>query len=334
MGQLIKMQDYISRYEQNIFHYPTQYVRLKKQQWSKLHQAYLDGTIQETFRLQNEVTKNEWLIEDEKVGVFGKLKKMFSRTEDEEKIEEIDIEKKDGDENDLVDSEWNMVIPSSPKNLEELKVSFLNQLLRFQMKWASSTIRERSYVDGRYIWDEKLKFFLQRFPDNFLLLYHPVFLIKNAPVEAEVILMSPTDAWCISFLEEEDDAVFHGLSNDKFWTKKHHLYQDKKLLSPLLSLNRMEKIVSKIFSLYDVSFPVKKVVLSRNGYIDFPDAPYDLQILDKRGFPEWFEKMRNHSSPLKHQQLKGAEALLEYCQTTSVLRLEWEEERNDANGIE
>ncbi|WP_108671338.1 hypothetical protein [Peribacillus acanthi] len=333
MGQLIKLQDYISRYEQDIFHYPTQYVRLKKQQWSKLHQAYLDGTLQEIFRLQEENSQKEWLIEDEKLGVFGRLKKMFSR-EEEEQVEEVPTDKNEEDDNDLSDSDWNMVIPTNPKNLDELKVSFLNQLLRFQMKWASSTIRERSFVDGRYIWDEKLKFFLQRFPDNFLLLYHPVFLIKNAPVEAEVILMSPTDAWCISFLEDEDDAVFHGFSNDKFWTKKHHVNQEKKVLSPLLSLNRMEKIVTQIFSLYEVSFPVKKVVLSRNGYIDFPDAPHDLLLLDKRTFPEWFEKMRNHSSPLKHQQLKGAEALLEFCQTTSVLRLEWEDGRNDANGIE
>ncbi|WP_413229413.1 hypothetical protein [Heyndrickxia sporothermodurans] len=36
MGQLIKLQDYISRYEMDPFRYPAQYVRLKKQQWQKL----------------------------------------------------------------------------------------------------------------------------------------------------------------------------------------------------------------------------------------------------------------------------------------------------------
>mgnify|MGYP005609875703 CR=1 FL=1 len=39
MGQLIKLQDYVSRYEQDIYHYPTQYVYLKKQQWEKVNEA-------------------------------------------------------------------------------------------------------------------------------------------------------------------------------------------------------------------------------------------------------------------------------------------------------
>lgn len=47
------------------------------------------------------------------------------------------------------------------------------------------------------------------------------------------------------------------------------------------------------------------MILSRNGYVDYPEAPYDITILDKRTFPEWFERMRAISSPLKAQQLKG-----------------------------
>ena len=35
MGQLIKLQNYTSRYEQNIFHYPSRFVMLKKQQWDR-----------------------------------------------------------------------------------------------------------------------------------------------------------------------------------------------------------------------------------------------------------------------------------------------------------
>ncbi|KHF29248.1 hypothetical protein LR68_02036 [Anoxybacillus sp. BCO1] len=30
MGQLIKLQDYISRYELDIYHYPSEFIRLKK----------------------------------------------------------------------------------------------------------------------------------------------------------------------------------------------------------------------------------------------------------------------------------------------------------------
>ena len=32
----------------------------------------------------------------------------------------------------------------------------------------------------------------------------------------------------------------------------------------------MEKIVSGIFTAQDIDFPIKKLVISRNGYIDYP----------------------------------------------------------------
>ena len=44
MGQLIKLQDYVSRYEQNIFHYPSRFVLLKKATVGKIEKQY--GKIQ------------------------------------------------------------------------------------------------------------------------------------------------------------------------------------------------------------------------------------------------------------------------------------------------
>ncbi|WP_153127383.1 NERD domain-containing protein [Peribacillus tepidiphilus] len=321
MGQLIKLQDYISRYELDIYHYPTQYVRLKKQQWNKWKNAYYDGTLESHFQYdKNELP--DWHENEEKTTLFNRFKKFFKRNDKETMDHEYVQDFPQHDEEGI---DLDVRIPLLPSNIEELKKSFLNQLFRFQLKWASSTLREKSFVDQKYYWDEKLRFFLQRFPDTFLILYHPVFLLKNAPVEVEVIVLSPTDAWCISFLEAEEDAAFIG-SNEKFWIRRHHKHSEKKFLSPLISLNRMEKIVSKLFSLYEVSLPVKKVILCRNGYIDYPTQPFDVQILDKRSFPGWFERMRKLSFPLKHQQLKGAEVLLDYCQTTSVKRLDWGDE--------
>jgi hypothetical protein len=146
----------------------------------------------------------------------------------------------------------------------------------------------------------------------------------------DVILLSPTDVWCITFLEEEEDAAFIG-SNERFWLKRHQSNPDKKVLSPLLSVNRMGSIVKQLFDLYEVSLPIHKVVLSRNGYLDYPLVPYDILLLDKRNYSDWFDKMRKLSAPLKHHQLKAAQALLEYCQTTSSRRLEWDVEA-DADG--
>lgn len=42
IAQLIKLLDYISRYETNPFHYPTQYIRLKQENWKKLSKEWED----------------------------------------------------------------------------------------------------------------------------------------------------------------------------------------------------------------------------------------------------------------------------------------------------
>mgnify|MGYP006875696364 FL=1 len=54
--------------------------------------------------------------------------------------------------------------------------------------------------------------------------------------------------------------------------------------------------------------------------------PYRTSLVGKREFDEWFQQKRNISSPLKSEQLKAIEALLSYCQTTSVRRPEWARE--------
>ena len=40
MAQLVKLQDYISRYEWNPYHYPAQFIRLKRQNWKKLQEQW------------------------------------------------------------------------------------------------------------------------------------------------------------------------------------------------------------------------------------------------------------------------------------------------------
>jgi len=316
MGQLIKLQDYISRYEQDIYRYPLQFVRLKQQQWEKLKAAFSAGKLESLYGNQpNEIQAEDW--QEEKAGIGTKIKKMFGRqAKIETEIEALPVTER---------KEFSLHFHSTPNNLEELKQTYLNQLIRFQLKWGSSTIQEKSYINQSFFLDEKLRFFLQRFPDTCLILYKPIFLLKNAPVEGEVIIVTPTEIWCIAFLEDKDDAAFMG-SSDRFWLRKHHLHADKKVLNPMLSVNRMGKIVKKIISIYESPLPIHKIILSRNGYIDYSQSPYDIEILDKRSFPAWFNKMRNTAAPLKHQQLKTAQALLDYCQTTSSSRVEWEAE--------
>ncbi|MFK4997391.1 hypothetical protein ACI2OX_07065 [Bacillus sp. N9] len=75
-----------------------------------------------------------------------------------------------------------------------------------------------------------------------------------------------------------------------------------------------------------MELPVRKAVVSRNGYLDYPDAPAELLLFDKRSYEEWFQRMRVSVTPLKMMQLKAAKALLDYCQTTSFKRPNWNKE--------
>jgi hypothetical protein len=309
MAQLIKLQDYVSRYTQDIYLYPSRYVRLKKKQWEGMKEKWENG-YEHTPEIK---------IDDAPPDNFLEKMKKIVRQHDAAN-ENIPFAMDDTQEAILDGHE--LEVMSKIQTIEGLKQHFLNQLLPFQLKWASSTLTEKSFIAKEFANDPTLKFLLQRFPDTFLILYQPIFLLKKAPVEAELIMVTPGGAVCISFIEAEENAVFVG-SKDRFWLKKTKNKQTK-ILNPLIALNRTEKIVKTLFDMYGVDLPVQTVLLSRNGFIDYPLAPYGVQLIEKRNFDEWFSALRGMKSPLKHMQLKAAQVLLQYCQTTSIRRHEWE----------
>lgn len=314
MGQLIKLQDYISRYEIDTYRYPGQFIRLKKQHWEKVKNAWVEGEI---------TPPEKSVIQEDPQQIEGKnsLFQFFKRKrKSDEEVEDNqgNNTKINQELNDEID--FSFVYENQPKTIEELKQVFLNHIFDFQMKWASSTVREKSYVDREFFYDSTLKYFLQRFPDTYLLLYQPIFLLKKAPVEVEIILLSPTTTWCITILESKDNSVFVG-SKERFWIERNG-DKEKKLLSPLIGLQRMDRIVRKIYSLYEIDLPIRKVILNRSGYFDYPSVPFDIELVDKRNYEAWFTGVRNMVSPLKHMQLKAANALLQYCQTTYVRRMD------------
>ncbi|MBE4908322.1 NERD domain-containing protein [Bacillus luteolus] len=328
MGQLIKLQDYVSRYEIDIYRYPSQYIRLKKQQWNHVLTAWENGSLDSLSGFaqnKHEIYERfQTLKEDNKKSVLEPLKQLFSRvrkSEDESNLSDILLERPNTNEDEIDSDDFIASFQSTPNSIDELKIDFLENLFTFQMKWASSTIREVSFVDSAFKVDNDLKYFLQRFPDTYLVMYKPVFVLKHAPIEVDIILISPTTTWCITILEGERESVFLG-SKERFWIERNG-DKEKKVLSPLIGLNRMEKIVKKVFQLYEVDMPIKKVILNRTGYFDYPFPPYDVEFIEKRNYDGWFTNLRNLSSPLKHVQLKAAQALLMYCQTTCVTRTEW-----------
>ncbi|TMU86060.1 NERD domain-containing protein [Bacillus sp. BHET2] len=313
MAQLIKLQDYVSRYETDLYRYPSQFVRLKKQQWEKMKQHWENGELPSSISVEEQEA-----LQDEKNTMKEKIFSLFKKKESEEEGEvERSLQQSDEDIEFEIDS--NQEIHSE----EELKVSFLNLVFEFQLRWASSTISEKSYVDNSYHYDERLRYLLQRFPDNIFVMYNPILKIKNAPVELETILITPTGIWCLTFLEFEDGTAYLG-SGERFWLKKWG-DMEKKVLNPLIGLKRMERIIQQIMQYAGVELPIHQGVICRNGYIDYPQAPVGVQFLDKRLHKDWFQKQRSGTSPIKSVQLKAAQAVLEYCQTTSFKRLQWDE---------
>ncbi|MFK2824711.1 nuclease-related domain-containing protein [Bacillus sp. B190/17] len=313
MAQLIKLQDYISRYETDIYHYPARFVRLKKQQWESMRQYWERNRLGEEPAVVSAEEPEEELDEP---GVIKKLKLLFWKEKEEEAASVQEEEP----------SIFETIELNGVANLEELKHKFLDQLFTFQVKWASSTVREKSYIDAKYFHDERLKFFLQRLPDNYLVLYEPVLRLKKAPVELDVILLTPTEAWCLTFLEEEEQSVYIG-SGERFWMKRSG-EKEGRLLSPVLAVSRMEAVLKHLFQQQTLDYPIRKAIVSRNGFIDYPDAPFGLEVIDYRSFPTWFTRMRNLSSPLKTIQLKAAKSVLDFGQTTSVRRPEWDEDHD------
>lgn len=315
LAQLIKLQDYISRYQIDLTRYPTQYVRLKRTQWEKVKQQWLTG--EEPLSWEH--------IEEEQSNRFSFIKKWFNqkRIKEQEDIESVDVSHEAmSDEEGEVDEESTLYfephIVYHPDSIEELKRMFLDQFFHFQIKWASSTLLEKSYVDPRFFRDSFLRTVLQRLPDNYLVFYYPVIKIKKAPIELDVIILTPTECLCITLVEEEESAVYVG-DGERFWTKKVGK-RSEKMLNPFIQLNRMEAIVSQLFNKHQVDFPIRKILLSRNGYFDYSLTPFNVQIIDKRGYTTWLQQLKFSPSPLKKMQLQAAHAILNNVETTSHSR--------------
>jgi len=332
MAQLVKLQDYISRYQIDLARYPTQFVRLKKSQWERVKRQWELGEDITEWQHADSVAEQEPFEEKER---FSVLKKLFAGRQKEEKedIEQLEISNElVSDEDSIPEEETTLTfepqIVYAPQSIHELKRMFIDQFFHFQMKWASSTLREKSYVDPRFMRDSLLRNLLQQLPDNYLLFYYPILQIRKAPIELDVVLMSPTECICITVLEAENQAVYVG-GSDRFWIKKVGT-KDSKVLNPTINLSRMESVLTQLFKQDSIDMPIRKVVLTRNGYFDYPGSPYGVQFIDYRNYGGWMEHLKKVSSPMKHMQIRAAQTILTNVQTTSFNRDIWQQSSKQA----
>ncbi|KMY30113.1 hypothetical protein ACZ11_15515 [Lysinibacillus xylanilyticus] len=332
MAQLVKLQDYISRYQIDLARYPTQFVRLKKSQWERVKRQWELGEEISEWQHTDDDSENDSFAEKERFSLF---KKIFAgrQKEENEDVEQIEISNELVSDEDIIPEEETTLtfepkIVYAPQSIHELKRMFIDQFFHFQMKWASSTLREKSYVDPRFMRDPLLRNLLQKLPDNYLLFYYPILQIRKAPIELDVVLMSPTECICITVLEAENQAVYVG-GSERFWIKKVGT-KDSKVLNPMISLNRMESVLTQLFMQDNISMPIRKVILTQNGYFDYPGSSYGIQFVDRRNYGEWMEHLKKVSSPMKHMQIRASQTILNNVQTTSFNRDIWKQSSQPA----
>lgn len=305
MAQLIKLNDYVSRYAWDIYRYPTQFIRLKQENWEKLNVMWEHAKHE---KLKFDIQK-QLHAESQTKQKRSFFKNLIPKRAKETATNEYDIE-------------YDEYLAALPE--DQLKYYFLDQLYPLQLKWATSTVSQVSFIDKKYEHHHKLKYLLQRFPDTFLILYRPVFSIQNAVVDCDTIFVSPIGIEIIHFLEYEEQAkVITG--NDRSWTVEYPNHTTQ-ILSPVYSLRRTEQVIRSILNTKELSFPIKKTILSRKNQLIYWQEPYQIELVDKYLYDDWLTNQQALKSPLKADQLKGAGLLLEYAQTNSVRRPEWENE--------
>src|SRR5699024_10995966 len=220
---------------------------LKKENWRKLQDRWLSEVnsfskiVQES---ESEPKKSKWLP--------------FNRNQQ------------------TAEQHTNLNNPPLPNTEAQLKEYFLNQLYPIQLKWATSTISHESFTKVSLRVKETLKYFLQRFPDIYFLMYHHVFNIKKAPIVAEILLISSFDIEIISYIHEHAEET-NLTTNDRKWTVESETNQ-KSILSPVISLKRTDQIIKSILQTNNIEIPIKKSIISYNNHILYTTEPYQTNI--------------------------------------------------------
>ncbi|WP_082233552.1 hypothetical protein [Halobacillus massiliensis] len=204
----------------------------------------------------------------------------------------------------------------------ELKQHFLNELLSFQLKWASSTLQATSFYDPCVEGNEHLKLLLQRIPDHYLVLFKPVAILNDVPLQVEILILGPHEIELITFIDEKKHTIVYP-TKENYW-KIDTVGQRRSMVSPLVMLKRTETYLRSVLNSYNLNYSYKKIVLGPNHRIQKGYHPYSTDYIDVNTFEEWLHSKRKLSLPLKHQQLKVAEKLLYHTKTNAVNRMEWE----------
>ncbi|SDO13298.1 nuclease-related domain-containing protein [Alkalicoccus daliensis] len=299
MAQLLKLADYVSRYEIDIYRYPSRYVRLKKERWLRLKQDW-----EATRSSHGNFPLFQHYEEETSLSLWKRTRSMFSRKDKNETKEEVDLP-----------TDWQL----RHRSLEEIKTNFLQELLEFQLNWASSTVSEISHLNREYYNDKLLQYLLQELPDTFFIFYHPVLFARKAPVDCDIIILSPNDLWIITPLHGNKETIFSALEG-RYWQRRDEDQQES-FLHPNISLKRTKTVIQSILEKEGLSIPVRTAILSKDSYIDVGQGTQLAKLIDRRNLFEFRDSFLKMQAPIKHTQLKIADAILQSSLTISESRL-------------
>ncbi|EZH68121.1 hypothetical protein DH09_01695 [Bacillaceae bacterium JMAK1] len=301
MVHLVKLEDYVSRYEVDLQRYPNQYSRLKQEKWRHMKKLWQEANVD----LRDEDDFNEeWFLGESKSFWKQSIAK-FKKKPVEASLERQDLHP---------DFER-----YRNKTMADLEQQFYYELFQAQLKWASSSLQEESILDSRYRYDSRLRQLLKELPDNYFLFYYPVLKIAQAEIDLEVVVISPTDIYCVSFIETNKNSIIHA-STDRFWKIDHGEKYRKKIVSPMLSQNRMRKVIATLLSEATIRSQIHSVIVAPDGYIDDYQAPLRALKVDCTSYNQWLGELKRHPSPLKKKQMDITVTLLNASSTKSFER--------------
>lgn len=290
VAHIIRISDYTSRYQTDIQRYSSQFTRMKKERWHYMQESW-KREFAETIRLEYEDLSESSAIAEVWSKAVNKVRNWTTGIHEQKNEKEREYEA-----------------------FQQTKQVFRNETFEKQLLWAGipdeDPLNQEMIIDWKH--DEWLKQLGIELPDNCFLFYKPVLYVKKAEIELDTILITPTEIICLTCLDGEELSVFE-VSSDRYWIE--YVNQERrKRLSPIPALERMERVIGNILSQHDRSMPIRSVVIATNSIIDHRTIGMKVDFLDKRTFSDWKLKLVQSNVPLKHQQVKACETLLQYCE--------------------
>lgn len=298
MAHIIRISEYRSRYQTDLQRYPSQFTRLKKERWHYLHEAW-KREFAENIRLEYEDLSETSPLS----GVWSKAMSQVRK--------------------------WTSVQPDSTDEKQreheaflKIKQQFKDEMFEMQLRWAGLKLDEfGDKVEGsEWTQDPWLKFLGLDLPDNCFLFYKPIMYVKKAEIELDILLICPTEVICISLLKGEPLSVFEA-SSDRYWVEYVNK-ERRKRLSPLPALERMDRVIRQVLDQHEIDMPIRTLVIAPDSIIDHRTVGMKFDCIDKRTFQSWKTKLAHSTAPLKYQQVRAAEILLNYCEPKELHQVE------------